>query len=196
MTDHRIPDQDAADRAIDRAVLEIMSVEPMAGFRQRVLRRLAEPPRTRWTWAGLTLAGATAVAATALAMMFWVRPTERANDAAPVAAVREETPSAPLAHALPGTGTVPPSATPQPPPRRVQGPRTMPEIRLAHAASLPIGDEGEGLVPIEPIETASSLPQATSQSDLVQPIPGISAIVVETISVSDIAITPIQVGGR
>jgi hypothetical protein len=192
MTDHRIPDQDAADRAIDRAVREIMSVEPMAGFRQRVLRRLAEPQRTRSTWAGLTLAGATAVAATALILTFLVRPTERANDAPPVAAA----PSRALPHVLPGTEPNRSAPLSQPSQRRVQGPQTAAELRVVHAASLPTGDEAEGAVPIEPIETASSLAQSTSQSGLVQPIPAMSAIVVETISISDIAITPIRVGGR
>ena len=41
---HRQPDG-AIDRAIDRAVRDIMSVEPPAGLRRRVLSRLEAPPR-------------------------------------------------------------------------------------------------------------------------------------------------------
>jgi hypothetical protein len=43
MTDPRVPSDELADRAIDRAVRDIMNAEPSAGFRHRVMRRLADP---------------------------------------------------------------------------------------------------------------------------------------------------------
>jgi hypothetical protein len=60
----------AADAAIDRAVREIMSGEPRPGFRQRVLARLDEEPRSVWSWARLGLvAGAAAI----VLLTLWAR---------------------------------------------------------------------------------------------------------------------------
>lgn len=51
------------DEAIDRAVREMLDVEPPAGLRGRVLDRLAEPrsPRWSWIWVAAPLAAAAVV---------------------------------------------------------------------------------------------------------------------------------------
>jgi hypothetical protein len=63
------------DLVIDRAVREIMSAEPRAGFGQRVLRRLDERPQAGRTWWHLGLAAA--VVTVILLVMLLPRPAER-----------------------------------------------------------------------------------------------------------------------
>lgn len=67
--------EEQLDRAIDRAVMEMMSVDPPAGLRHRVMARLHTPPRRIGVfWPGLGLA-AVALAAIVLAVgALWQMP--------------------------------------------------------------------------------------------------------------------------
>ena len=57
---------DRLDDAIDRAVRDILDVEPPAGLRGRVLDRIEQSRARRWSWAWFAVPGA-AVAAAAIA---------------------------------------------------------------------------------------------------------------------------------
>jgi len=67
------------DDAIDRAVREMMDVEPRPGMRQRVFARLDEPRNSILT--APRLATAAAVLAALLVLTFMIRSSERAPDA-------------------------------------------------------------------------------------------------------------------
>lgn len=98
----------AIDRAIDRAVRDIMSVEPPAGLRRRVLSRLdAPPPRaTLLPWC----TGAVGALAAGVLAVLLLRPAP-----APVAPpVVEQAAKAPAASAPAPAATPTPQSTPGP----------------------------------------------------------------------------------
>ena len=160
MTDNR-RDDSHLDAAIDRAVRDLMSVEPRAGLRERVLAELTgEPARAAW-WPRLAL-GSAAVAVVVLVLLMIVnRPPEQPVDRT----IAGATPPA----AAPGNTSEtakPPGAAP---PVHVDGPRAQAatkrpvvEDRLVQAASIaasePIAIEPmtavEPLAPIDPIRIA------------------------------------------
>lgn len=197
-------DADAADRAIDRAVREIMSAEPPAGFRHRVMRRLVDPEPAS-SWAAWSRLGLTAAAlATILAVAIWLRPIDRHVEPVPVA-------SAPHS---------PAPVTAQPPPQRDT------EVRRAPPALVPPGTRTREIVkpaaPIDRIVSAASLPSediasfderaesASARPDAVPaaspqnaPLPALAPpalsipeIVLERIVIDDIAVAPIPAGVR
>lgn len=90
----------ASDRAIDRAVRDIMSVEPPAGLRRRVLSRLDAPPRraTLLPW----FTGAVAALAAVVLAVLLLEPSP-APVAPPVVeqAAKAPAPSAPAPAAIP-----------------------------------------------------------------------------------------------
>ena len=81
MTDKQRTERDI-DAAIDRAVREIMSVEPRPGFRRRVLERLTDAPPARWSWARVTV-GMAAAAATLVGAVWLSTPDRSPAPAAP-----------------------------------------------------------------------------------------------------------------
>ena len=160
MTDNR-RDDSHLDAAIDRAVRDLMSVEPRAGLRERVLAELTgEPARAAW-WPRLALGSAAVAVAAVVLLMIVNRPPEQPVDRT----IAGATPRA----ATPGnTGETakPPGATP---PVHVDAPRAQAarqrpvvEDRLVQAASIaanePIAIEPmtavEPLAPIDPIRIA------------------------------------------
>ena len=95
------------DEAIDRAVREMMNVEPRGDLRARVLAELGGPPARVSLWPRLAF-GSMALAAAILAVfLFAKRPTDRAVEhsvagalppapaAGPTAATRSPVPSDP-----------------------------------------------------------------------------------------------------
>ncbi len=79
MTDNR-RDDSHLDAAIDRAVRDLMSVEPRAGLRERVLAELTgEPARAAW-WPRLALGSAAVAAAAVVLLMIVNRPPEQPVD--------------------------------------------------------------------------------------------------------------------
>jgi hypothetical protein len=161
MTDNRRADSHL-DAAIDRAVRDLMSVEPLGGLRERVLAELTGgPARAAW-WPRLALGSAAVAAAIVLVMLMVNRPAERpAADRTLAGAV---TPAAEPRN----TGNPPEPDKPTPPvreggpPVRTSAQRTVVEDRLVQAASIdanePIAIEPmtavERLAPIDPIRIA------------------------------------------
>jgi hypothetical protein len=161
MTDNRRGDS-RLDAAIDRAVRDLMSVEPRAGLRERVLAELTgEPARAAW-WPRLALGSAAVAVAVVVLLMIANRPAERPHVDRPIAgAVTPE--------AEPGnTGSPPEPDKPTLPMRagapsvRTPAQRPVVEDRLVQAASIeasePIAIEPmaavERLAPIDPIRIA------------------------------------------
>jgi hypothetical protein len=108
-----MPNDRQIDDAIDRAVREMMSVDPPAGLRARVLARLDD--RSRREWSLLTLLGAGAAVAVALVVLLLVwRAPERGE---PEMATSRPAPESP----------VPARPAPEPPVRMPAPPPTTPE---------------------------------------------------------------------
>lgn len=192
MTDFHRPSDELADRAIDRAVREIMSAEPRHGFTYRVMRRLSEPEPRAWSWAGHGLAASAVAALLALAIWIGPSPETARGPALPP-------PPAPLASpgvpAEPAQAEVPTPLRPQAPAASVSAvagfvkPVIAPGDHLVSAASLPIdesGDEAENARP-----AASNVPDGPSLPAISQPAAAIPAIALDPIVIPDITVAPI-----
>lgn len=136
---HHQPDG-AIDRAIDRAVRDIMSVEPPAGLRRRVLSRLDAPPRraTLLPW-GMGVVGA--LAAVVLAVLL-LKPSP-APVAPPVVeqAAQAPAPSAPASAATPTPQSTPEQASVA---RAQTAPMTDTPIRMPRITNV-FGTPGAGV---------------------------------------------------
>lgn len=108
------------DRAIDRAVRQMMEVDPPAGLRRRVLARIDAPAPGRWAFFPRYAAAAAALAMLVLAVVFVPRPSQApavvAEPPAPIAAEEPATrkPPVPLrdAAAAPKASARAPTPTP------------------------------------------------------------------------------------
>jgi hypothetical protein len=104
--------ENRVDRAIDRAVREMMSAEPRPGLRARVLARMAAPaPRGIW-WPRLSFAALAAAALIVVATLLRTDVPQPGREAAPPLATRTA-PSEPSAAAPPAAtapGVRPPAA--------------------------------------------------------------------------------------
>jgi hypothetical protein len=177
MTDNR-RDNSHLDAAIDRAVRDLMSVEPRTGLRERVLAELTgEPARAAW-WPRLALGSAAVAVAVVVLLMIVNRPPEPEQ---PVdrtiagATPRAATPGDTRETARP-PGVTPPVHVDAP---RAQAAKQRPivEDRLVQAASIaahePMAIEPmaavERLAPIEPIRIAR-LNTPTASDISIQPI--------------------------
>ena len=187
------------DDAIDRAVRDIMSVEPRAGLRGRVLDRLDRPAAG---WLVLPrLAGAAAIVGMVTISFLLIRPASQ-PDVPPAAASRSRAePISPSGASLPA---VPPSTVPQPagparraaardsaPPRERPAPPRMPERPLrpqfpargaVAAASMP----GEPTVAPESLEPVERLPLPAGAPPI-----AIRTIQIEPLTIEPIVIAPI-----
>jgi hypothetical protein len=166
MMDNR-RDDSHLDAAIDRAVRDLMSVEPRAGLRERVLAELTGgPARAAW-WPRLALGSAAIAVAVVVVLVIGSRPPQRPVDRTIAGATPPDTASQNT-----GETAKPPEATP---PVHVDGPRAQAatrspvvEDRLVQAASItanePIAIEPmaavERLAPIDPIRIARIEAQA------------------------------------
>jgi hypothetical protein len=192
MTDHRLPSDDAADRAIDRAIRELMSIEPAPGFRHRVMRRLSDAEPARWSWIRHGLAAA--AVAILLLLAIWMRPSPR-SERSPIAKAPESptrvTPPAPIdAGTAPPSRSVLPPARTAPPPRRLAGGAAARPDRIVRAASLPAeagGDEGKK----EGNDDSQSTDAVASADRL-----AVAPIAVDAIVIKDIVVAPIPVVRR
>jgi hypothetical protein len=178
MTDNR-RDDSHLDAAIDRAVRDLMSVEPRAGLRERVLAELTgEPARAAW-WPRLALGSAAVAVAAVLLLMIVNRPAERPQVDRPIAGV--VTPAA-----EPGHSSNPPEPDKPTLPMRAGGPSVRPpaqspvvENRLVQAASI----EASEPIAIEPMAAVERL----------APIDPIRVARIETPAAADISITPLTI---
>jgi hypothetical protein len=163
------------DDAIDRAVREIMSVEPRPGLRGRVLTRI-ERGRAPAGWP--RLAGALALAAAALVMLVWMRP-------APVPTPQSQ--SASREPVTPVQPPVPPSAA-QPPTRPATADRPATRPR---AAALP----DRPLFPARGVVAAATIADVVvDPADAAAPAPAIeNPVAAPAIGVESIMIAPVNV---
>ena len=155
------------DVAIDRAVREMLDVEPPDGLRGRVLDRI-ESPRRRLTWIWI----AAPLAAAAILVLAVLLPSKTPRTVVnPVATVATSQPAAQPQPVVPPM-KVPTSAVPT----RVSVPRTRPtspairgiEDGLAVAAVVPADDASviDLLTPIAPIVVAGTHPADIAPKDI------------------------------
>ena len=189
MTDFRRPSDEAADRAIDCAVREIMNAEPGPGFRHRVMRRLSEPEPRRWRWMQHGLA--TAAVAVLLALAIWIRPAPSPDPPnlakapeSPVGATPPaplEKPAAPLAR--------PPTRPSSPAVERPQFAKTIiaPGDQIVRAASLPDERGGDDPTRADRLDSTDRL----AVPAIAPPDSAFPPIALEPIVIKDIAVAPI-----
>jgi hypothetical protein len=141
MTD-KLRSEREVDAAIDRAVREIMSVEPRPGFRRRVLERLTGAPPARRTWARVTVGMTAAAAATLIAALWFSTPERSTAPTTPTLARQQPAEVAPGPPPSPKTEPKEPAVNkPIRPPRARPTPRTQvpqPPPGRVEAASLPL----------------------------------------------------------
>jgi len=184
MTDKHLADS-LLDAAIDRAVREMMSVEPRADLRRRVLAELAGEPARAALWPRLAFGSAALAVVAIFVFMFVNRPTDPAVEQA---IVRSQPPAVAPGNTAgarePGTGTAPKTAGRAPdraeePPARTVARRPVVENRPVQAASLdtaePIAIEPmasvERLKPIDPIGIANlDAPEVPAAETSIKPI--------------------------
>jgi hypothetical protein len=171
------------EHAIDRAVRDMMDVDPPPGLRERVRARLEV--RARPLFGPLRLAGLTACAA-ALALLVWMfgaRPAERVPDATIV----QTSPPAATQQATPVPQPVQPAVTR---PERAAAPvaAARPD-RLVQAASIDISELPEvEPIAIEEIDAIAPLAVAMLQPE---PIAATTDIRIAPLQVDDIEIAPL-----
>ena len=193
MTDNHTGDSHL-DRAIDRAVREMMSGEPRADLRQRVLATLAgEPARTAW-WPRLAFGSAVVASAVILMLVLVNRPTDRPVDQTivgtqPSAAKSAVTSAPPEASAVAAPKVADAGQRQaEPQPTRTTARARAVEDRPVQAASLDTGEalvvepmtQVERLTPLEPIGIAKLDAPVGAAS-------GIKPITVEPIEITPLA---------
>jgi hypothetical protein len=178
------------DDAIDRAVRDIMNVEPRAGLPARVLDRL-ERPATGW-FALPRLAMAAALIALPLIAFVTMRPAPQAP-APPIIASKTPPVTAPPPQAP--TAVVPPPAAPA----ISEPPRGKPEMqaRVAVQAPRPQFPPAGAVVAANVVEDAAILPGAIEPVDPLPSAAGtaapiaIQAIEIEPLVIERIVVVPI-----
>lgn len=195
MTDKQLSDK-RLDDAIDRAVREMMSVEPRTDLRARVLAELEGGAARVALWPRLAFAGAAVAVATVLFTTVAQRPTERREEPAVAAALPSTrgsvtpVPASPgAAPPIPHLGEGRPSGMPKPTGAMTQHRPAVASDRSIQAASIDTLDTAvvepvtsvDRLGPIEPlgIATLDALPLSTPE------------IVINPITVEQIDIPPL-----
>jgi hypothetical protein len=183
------------DLAIDRAVREMLDVEPPAGLRGRVLRRIEggdSRSRVASGFGGKILWTALPVAAAAMVMLALL-PSRTLEPPRPVTVARVESPKTPSVIA-PGTVPEPePAAAGRAPVRSAARNTTRPVTRpvaerAVVAASLPAGEyvEVDPLEPIEPIVVAAVRPASIAEREIVvSPLGAIPPVQIAPLSPPD-----------
>ena len=183
-TDDRRQTTERLDIAIDRAVRDMLDVEPPAGLRGRVLDRIEQPRRTfGWTWVLVPLAAAAVII---LAVLTPWRHAEQPVSSAPIIAKAQPTVVVPNAeapkpaHSL--TVSIPlPHATPsgrRPSPRGVEEP-----IVVAADAPADQASAIDPLAPIAPIAVAAVRPPAIPQKEIaISPLAAIAELQIAPLS--------------
>lgn len=201
MTDKQLAER-RLDEAIDRAVRDIMNVEPRSDLRARVLAELEGAPARIALWPRLAFGGVALALAAILVAILIPRLTERPDDghiaetrppsAAPPGTKPAPSPAPQVSNPRPSSSTeraerplTPPPAVVIPNRLRVEG------DRLIQAASIDTLDAGDatgmatgtpgGLRPIDPIHISSMGDIGTSTP----------TIVINPIAVDQIDITPL-----
>ena len=153
MTDRPLGDSEL-DRAIDRAVRDLMGGEPRADLRERVLSELAGTSARATLWPRFAFGLVAAAAVLVIAVQFADRPAERPAEATIAATAARD--GRPRTDGTPLTpGIVPPPIPPRPP--RVTGPapttpprRPIVDDRPIQAASIEAAPP-LGIAPMTPL---------------------------------------------
>jgi hypothetical protein len=180
------------DAAIDRAVREIMSVEPRPGFRRRVLERLTDAPPARWTWARISV-GIAAAAATLVAAV-WLRAPEPST-----------TPTTPSVARHQPADVAPSSPSPTPPPeikppvikKRLPPAPSLPATPRLNVPQPPPGRvEATSLPLVQPQQLEAGQPQPSALDTIepirVPPLQPIPELVVRGLTIERITIPPLS----
>lgn len=150
----------AIDDAIDRAVGDMMQLDPHPGLRRRVLSRLerSSRPRTLWTWGSWEVVSAAAVLMIIVAVVGgrWRQtPVEIAQT--PTAPVALSAPVAPLAPSAPVAPPVPasrPARNAMARSEAIFGPR---RDRVSAASAERLAAEGEPVDIVPPVHEQDSI---------------------------------------
>jgi hypothetical protein len=175
------------DKAIDRAVREMLDVEPPAGLRGRVLDRIKQPRRgIGWMWIAAPVAAAAVIILAVLAP--WRQPAPRVvAPSSPSIATVDLPPTvppvtAPASQDSPKTVTIPTGhATP---PGRQPASGRAPE-RIVVAAVLPAADASaiDPLSPIAPITVAPARPADIAPKEIaISPLAPIAELQIAPLS--------------
>ncbi len=185
MTDKQRTERDI-DAAIDRAVREIMSVEPRPGFRRRVLERLTDAPPARWSWARVT--GGMAAAAATLVAALWLNTADRSPAPAAPTVARQQPTDVVLPAPSPSPTTQPRQLAVNKPVGSVNTPRTV--LRKPVAQPPPGRVEATSLPLVQP----QPLPNAvdTMEAIRVSPLPPIPEADVRRRIIERITIPPLS----
>jgi hypothetical protein len=178
------------DAAIDRAVRSMMSAEPRAGMRQRVLARIHEAPRRAFPMWRLAIAGG-GVAAMALAVAirvgYWPMHPE---DVAPVVVTSPPPaePAAPPTRQQPSVQRVPPPIVATPPVARTPAPSQRIPRGLVVAQSLALPEDDD-------VRTASPMPEALPGLEpiAIAPLRAIQSLDIPAVQIEAIEFKPIGV---
>lgn len=179
------------DDAIDRAVREIMSVEPRTGLRGRVLAELESRGAERLPFSSLAGAAAVLALGILLVLFIWSRPSpdpvrpatmagnERAEAAAPPGAPASVPALSPASQADRTRKPAPGAPRPSAPPRRPQfpAPGAVTAANLG-AQSMPDAALLEG--------TAPSAPAVAGTPEIVIPMIQIQPLIIDTIVIDPI----------
>jgi hypothetical protein len=163
MTDRHV------DEAIDRAVREMMEVDPPAGLRARVMARVDQPPSRLWTWPRLMAIAA--VPAALVLVVFLTRGPD--SDTQPRTAAAGPQPPAPMQPVI---------ATPQP----VAG----------SAPSMAAGDSRPVAATRRRAGVADRMPgpvEPAAQVAVVTPLDRIAPVTIDPIAAPTIAPSPIVI---
>jgi hypothetical protein len=156
--------RDELDEALDAAVRGIMSAEPSAGFRQRVLRRIEtgdHPTALGGHRFGLAAGFVVSVCVAIVVLLLWPRQAVRAplSDLAPAVARQQEpatTPTRLVERPDASAKTVPtPRVAVAPAPG---GPQDARDNRMVSATSLVEGEDAVVVPPLETVRTIETTP--------------------------------------
>jgi hypothetical protein len=156
------------DEAIDRAVREMLDVEPPAGLRGRVLDRIENPRSRGWSWTWTWIAGP--LVAAAMVILVVMAPWRHAAPVVPAAgpAIARVEPT-PAVRAV--AGPRPPKAAERAPRSSVRDGRAQPRVE---AASIAVAEAAGAIEPLSPIAPVS-VPVMT-QADIRQTEIGVARL--------------------
>jgi hypothetical protein len=193
MTDKQLAER-RIDEAIDRAVRDIMNVEPQPDLRARVLAELDGAPTRVAFWPRLAFGGVALALAAVLVAILMPRSTGRPDESRIAETRQESTPSRPAPSRAPvpqrtsedrrTVVRIPSTGVNTPQPGRAVEDRLIQAATidtLAESIAAPIGST-EALHPLEPIAVAGLTPIDVQQSEI-----DIKPIVVEQIDIAPLS---------
>jgi hypothetical protein len=181
MTDNQLADSHL-DAAIDRAVRELMTVEPRADLQRRVMAEITHAPARAALWPRLAFGSAALALAVVVLFMFARRPAER-----DVEQIIVQAPAA-----APGRPTTP--AAGPPPNDATRGPDIAPKPRTGAVARRPAGQDR--LIQAASIDTADLTPfEPMAPIELLMPVDPIGTTTLDPlgISIPELSIKPLTI---